>query len=218
VKTHPHLLVRDRLAELFVCATRAEADADSTLEELAHWAKGEPPGPGLGALRAADGEPLFAEGGALSERFAPFADWVRDRARRFEAARAWIRDEGGEGDALECARAAWDAGLFFEVHELLEPAWLAEQGPGRDTLQGLIMAGAALHHLCEGNRAGAEGLLRQAAERLRDPPDRLGLELEPFAAGLAALEAGVRAGHVREIADVRELPRLERAAPERRLE
>ena len=104
-------------------------------------------------------------------------------------------------------------GVFLdlgEVHELLEPAWLAEpEGPRRQALQALIMAGGALHHLSEGNRAGALGLLPKSAARLAQVPDALELDLASFARGLQTLAAAVDDGTVQTIGDLKDLPRLE---------
>jgi hypothetical protein len=207
LKTHPHLLLRDALAEQFTRAAAGEDTARRALAALANWARGGPPAPALLALCAEDGGRLFAPGG-LAERFAGLDVWARDRARRFGAALAWIDEEGSRADTLGCARAAWDAGLFFEVHELLEPVWLeTPAGERREALQGLIMAGAALHHLSEGNLAGARGLLRDAGRRLAAAAlDEL--ELAGFARGLRDLATGIDAGRIRGPADVRELPSL----------
>ena len=142
------------------------------------------------------------------EPYVPLSDYMLDRARRFGAALAWIREERATGDPVACARAAWDAGLFFEVHEILEPAWLQEHGERRRILQGLIMAGAALHHLTRGNLAGARGLLRDATLRLREPPPDEPLDLAHFARGLDALADGIEQGQVRQLSDMRELPEL----------
>jgi hypothetical protein len=206
VKTHPHLLVRDALATVFVRAASGEAEAYETLRELEEWSQGGPCGARLRALAAEDGAALFAEAG-LAERFEAVDPWVRDRAERFAAACRWIEGDGLGADPVECARAAWDAGLFFEVHELIEPVWLDEKGPG---LQGLIMAGAALHHLVEGNLAGAGSLLLDAARHLEAAPRNARFDLEGFAAGLAGIGERVKAGEIGGIGDVETLPRLER--------
>jgi hypothetical protein len=211
VKTHTHLLVRDALSAIFVAAAGGDARALLALEALGRVARGEPGGAALEDLCTEDGEPLFA-GDSLGPRFAAFEAYARDRARRYEAAVQWIEGEQAAGDPLECARAAWDAGLFFEVHELLEPAWLAaEHGPARDRLQGLIMAGAAMHHLCEGNRAGARGLLRDASRRLRAAGEEHGYGWGAFAAELARLAGAIDRGELPGIEELREVPRLERS-------
>jgi predicted metal-dependent hydrolase len=207
---HPHLLVRDLLAGAFIAATRAEPDADALLVELERWAEGAEPGAKLRSLRTEEGAALFEASGRLAADFESFAPYLKDRAQRFAAARAWIREDRAEGDALECARAAWDAGLFFEIHELLEPVWAAEQGPERDALQGLIMAAVGLHHLCEGNRAGAQDLLRASADCLSRAPQARDLDLERFARDLAELASRVAEGWGGTADDLERIPHLER--------
>jgi hypothetical protein len=60
---------------------------------------------------------------------------------------------------LERAAALARHGLFFEVHELLEPVWFRAPEPTRTALQGLIQVAVAFHHLENGNREGARSLL-----------------------------------------------------------
>jgi hypothetical protein len=158
-------------------------------------------------VRVEGDAPLFGADG-LAPAFRAQDAFARDRALRLSAALGWIDAEGATGDVVACARAAWDAGLFFEVHEILEPAWLAERGPRRDALQGLIMAGAALHHLTQGNTAGARGLLRDSVRRLRASSANLGLDLAGFARELGALADAIDAGAVRGAADLATVPSL----------
>ncbi len=207
MKTHPHLLVRDALAERFVAAAHGDADARRALDELARWRDGAAPGPALRGVRAEGDVPLFDADG-LAEAFRAQQAFARDRALRLRAALGWIDAERATGDPVACARAAWDAGLFFEVHEILEPVWLGERGPRRDALQGLIMAGAALHHLTQGNLAGARGLLRDAVRRLTASRADLGLDLAGFARELGALADAIDGGVVRGAADLAHVPAL----------
>lgn len=211
---HPHLLVRDLLAGIFIAAVRAEPEADALLAELERWAEGSEAGAKLAALRTEEGAALFEPSGQLAQGFESFAPYLKDRAQRFAAARAWIREDGAEGDVLECARSAWDAGLFFEIHELLEPVWAAEQGPEREALQGLIMAAVGMHHLCEGNRAGAQDLLRAAAECLSSAPQTRDLDLERFAGDLAGLASRVEEGWNGTTEDLESVPHLELRSPD----
>jgi hypothetical protein len=162
---------------------------------------GAPPGPALRALRA-EGDALLFDAAGLAEPFRGQAEFARDRALRLRAALGWIDAERAAGDPVAGARAAWDAGLFFEVHEILEPVWLAERGPRRDALQGWIMAGAALHHLVQGNLAGARGLLRDAVRHLERSDADLGLDLAAFARDLRALADAIDAGAVRGAEDL----------------
>ncbi|MBW2281749.1 MAG: DUF309 domain-containing protein [Deltaproteobacteria bacterium] len=209
MKTHPHLLLRDALAALFVRAARGDDEALAAVGELEGWTGNGSVGAQLTALRAEDGAALF-DAGRLAERFEPLAGYVRDRARRFAAACQWIQEERSSDDALECARAAWDAGLFFEVHELVEPVWLDDRTDRRPALQGIIMAGAALHHLVEGNLAGAGSLLGDAARHLESAPRDDRFDLEAFAKGLAEIGERVKAREISTIEDLGTLPRIER--------
>ncbi|WP_456412909.1 DUF309 domain-containing protein [Oceanithermus profundus] len=84
-------------------------------------------------------------------------------------------------DALEQAGRLWREGAYWEVHEVLEPAWLAARGPERDFLHALILAAAALEARRRGHARGARSNLAKAMRRWRalTPPDaRLGAFLE----------------------------------------
>jgi uncharacterized protein len=59
-----------------------------------------------------------------------------------------------------------DVGLYFEVHELLEPTWMRAEGAERLALQGLIQVAVALHHAEHGNREGAVSLLTEGLAKL----------------------------------------------------
>jgi predicted metal-dependent hydrolase len=82
--------------------------------------------------------------------------------------------------ALGAAARLFDAGLFFEVHEVLEPHWAAARDATREALQGLIQIAVGWQHLANGNTAGARSLLGDGAARLHGR--RLeGLDLDAFA-------------------------------------
>jgi len=124
------------------------------------------------------------------------ADRIAARARHASdalAGRPLLAAGRDLGAALEAAGALFDAGLPFEVHEVLEPHWVGATGEVREALQGLIQAAVAYQHLANGNRAGARSLLLEAAGRLRGRA-LLGADLEPLAreavAAVAALDAG----------------------------
>jgi hypothetical protein len=69
--------------------------------------------------------------------------------------------------ALEAGIAAFEAGEFFEAHELLEPAWMGTADPSeRDLYQGLIKLAAGYVHAVRGNPLGVANNLRGARERL----------------------------------------------------
>jgi len=68
--------------------------------------------------------------------------------------------------ALDAAAVLFDAGLFFEVHEVLEPHWRPATGAARETLGGLIQVAVGYQHAANGNLAGARSLLAEGAARL----------------------------------------------------
>jgi hypothetical protein len=111
------------------------------------------------------------------------AHLVRERARWASAAlaaRAPASRLQSRGDVLDAAATLFDAHLYFEVHELLEPAWRQAHGGDREALQGLIQVAVGYQHLANGNLAGARALLIEGRDRLRGRALD-GVDLEPFA-------------------------------------
>jgi hypothetical protein len=124
---------------------------------------------------------------------------VHARARRASQALAAcppLPSASSLAGALVASATLFDAGLYFEVHELLEGYWSRSTGAERQALQGLIQVAVGLQHLANGNIEGARSLLVEGSARLRD--GRLpGFELEAFADA-----AGVAASRVATGADV----------------
>jgi hypothetical protein len=94
------------------------------------------------------------------------------------------------GAALRGAAALFDAGLYFEVHELLEPHWIAEQGSDRGILQGLIQIAVGYQHLANGNVKGARALLDEGSGKIQARSIQ-GLDLQRFALGVRTTLASV---------------------------
>ncbi|MCM2257908.1 MAG: DUF309 domain-containing protein [Vicinamibacteria bacterium] len=95
-----------------------------------------------------------------------------------------------EQAALLEARRLFEAGLYFECHDVLEEAWAGHRGPARETLQGLIQSAVAFYHLGNGNRSGARSLLARALARLAPyPAHTLGLDIEDLRGQLKAWDA-----------------------------
>ena len=70
--------------------------------------------------------------------------------------------------AVVAGLEAYDAGDFFEAHELMEPAWMGTADlPERNLIQGLIKVAAADVHGVRGNPAGIRRNLEGARDRLR---------------------------------------------------
>ena len=82
--------------------------------------------------------------------------------------------------ALAAAARLFDAALFFEVHEVLEPHWVLAGPELRDALQGVIQIAVGWQHFANGNLAGARALLADGATRLHGR--RLaGIDFDSFA-------------------------------------
>ena len=110
----------------------------------------------------------------LLERFPqePYRGYIRDRTARYRAA---TRDaSSGTASPLAWAAVLWRHRLYFEVHDVLEPHWLAATGDEREGLQGLIQAAGVEVHLEAGHEAAAVSLARKAVERLRRFGDAIG--------------------------------------------
>ncbi|MBI3457023.1 MAG: DUF309 domain-containing protein [Candidatus Rokubacteria bacterium] len=101
---------------------------------------------------------------------------------------------GGESLAGLLARAALlaDAGLYFEVHELLEPAWMRAEGAERVALQGLIQIAVAFHHASSGNREGAISLMSEGLAKLGAAGSVLPLDTAAWTRALAGRLAAWR--------------------------
>lgn len=127
------------------------------------------------------------------------ARWAPGVAERAGAAAAALAEQpllAGTGDlrdALAAAAVLFDARLYFEVHEVLEPAWAAAAGQTREALQGLIQVAVGWQHLASGNAAGARALLAEGGARLHGA--RLaGLDVEGFGRAAIAAAASIAAG------------------------
>lgn len=86
------------------------------------------------------------------------------------------RGEGPPGGATTCRGPLPDKVLegirlfnareFFEQHEALEEAWLAEPAPVRDLYRGILQIGVGFYHLERKNFRGARNLLTYGMDRL----------------------------------------------------
>jgi hypothetical protein len=142
---------------------------------------------------------LTAAGGACPWLAPDEARWeplLGERARRALAALAGRLPHAATEDlgiVLDDAAALFDAGLHFEVHEVLEPCWARSSGDAREALQGLIQAAVGLQHLANGNRGGARSLLLDAAGRLHGRRLR-GRDLDAFARAAGDAAARIERG------------------------
>jgi predicted metal-dependent hydrolase len=98
-------------------------------------------------------------------------------------------DGGGTGPPpllVEGVRL-FNAGRWFEAHEVLEDAWRAEPGEVRHLYQGLLQVGVGLLHASRGNLRGALSVLDRGIARLEPfRPCRLGLDVDGLLRDAAA--------------------------------
>jgi hypothetical protein len=69
--------------------------------------------------------------------------------------------------ALDRGLAEFNAGRFFQAHEIWEEGWHPAPEPERDFWQGLIQVAVGLTHRQRGNPKGAVTLLHRGARKLR---------------------------------------------------
>ncbi len=182
------LHLRNRLAEL-ILESLHDPKARSVLSALARFC-GEPGS-------AAPPEVAAEFPGAVRGEYRRFRDELCERALR-----AWqvvherplASPEPALEEALDQAADLFDARLFFEVHELLEPHWIRADGAAREILQGLIQIAVGFQHLVNDNVEGACMLLEEGSAKVRGR--RLqGLDLAGFAGGVCVcLDAIVALG------------------------
>lgn len=165
------LPLRNRLAELILDALRA-SEARHVLGAV--WRFCAEPALPVSAVSLPPGFPLeFFElsGGrlALKGAYRRFRDELCERAGRawtLLSDRPFSPPEPSLSEALDESADLFGAGLYFEVHELLEPYWMRAEGEAREILQGLIQVAVGFQHLANGNLGGARSLLEEGSGRL----------------------------------------------------
>ncbi len=133
----------------------------------------------------------------LYPEFRDYSAYAAQRAEKFWAVIGHLMErpecgKAGVEGAVARGVLVFNAGLFFEYHELLEDHWRAEIGDRKRFLQGLIQVAVGLHHWENGNYNGAVILLREGAERLAvGRPHMLGLDVETFYRDVQAVHAAL---------------------------
>jgi predicted metal-dependent hydrolase len=96
--------------------------------------------------------------------------------------------------SLAAGVVLFDAGRFFEAHEVWEDVWRVETGARRLALQGLIQIAAGFHKgLVQGRPSGMVRLLEAGLRRLEASGGIGGLELDAFRAEVERWRDAVRA-------------------------
>lgn len=75
-------------------------------------------------------------------------------------------DPASEEEALERGIAHFNAGRFFQAHEMWEFAWHPSPEPDRDFWQGITQVAVGFTHFQRGNLKGAVTLLDRGATKL----------------------------------------------------
>jgi len=89
----------------------------------------------------------------------------------------------------------FNAGEFYDAHEVWEDVWRESQGMEKRFLQGLIQAAVAFHHHSTGNVAGAGSLMERARKNLAGCPAEFGgIRLEALLESLERWRTALPAG------------------------
>lgn len=119
----------------------------------------------------------------LKPQYGPYLGYFRQQTSRLLEALRFLT-KGGHPRAssdLQRGLALFNAGLFFECHELLEGLWKATSGPGKAFYHGVVQVAAAFYHYEKHNRHGAVTLLTKGRDKLAIyPSSYLGVDVAAF--------------------------------------
>lgn len=110
-----------------------------------------------------------------------YQNYIHQTRERYRQVKQRIRSAHIQDPRLQ-AVVLWNAGLFFELHELLETIWHDTQGAARVGIKGLIQAAGVYVHQLRGNLDAARGLAERARRNLS-----IGQDCLSFIANLAQL-------------------------------
>lgn len=96
----------------------------------------------------------------------PYLAYINQQQQVYQDLLAQV-DEGNIKAPREQAIMLWNAGLYFELHELLETIWHGAREPDRTGLKGLIQAAGAYVHSRRGKTDAAGKLALKACTHLR---------------------------------------------------
>lgn len=106
-----------------------------------------------------------------------YVGYITDRLDRY--ARFLAQAAGGPADVVWLGFVLWDLGLFFEVHEIIEQAWLRSSGPEKLFLQALIRAAGVYIKREHGFHESAAKIAARALPVLENNRDRLAVYTDP---------------------------------------
>ena len=106
-----------------------------------------------------------------------YVDYINNRLDRYAKFLALIAD--GPADVVWQGFVLWDLGLFFEVHEILEQAWMQAFGDEKTFLQALIRAAGFYIKREYGFDDGAAKMAAKAVPVLAANVHRLAVHIDP---------------------------------------
>lgn len=117
----------------------------------------------MDALRRLDPAPLqrVADRYLATDPEPVYRQYIEDRMQRYGRALQCIEQQHLD-DAFARALVLWDEELFFEVHEILEHAWMDAKGQTKLILQAMIRAAGMYVQLDHGNTKGATSMAAKA--------------------------------------------------------
>ena len=119
-------------------------------------------------------------------------------------------------EKFQCGISYFNAGEFFEAHEVWEEIWLEETEPEKTFLQGIIQIAAAFHHYCRENTDGTETLLAAGIVKLsRFPANHRGLAIDELRSAAKQWARNIGKG---ENPKRSEIPRLRFSETDRRFD
>ncbi|HIJ79032.1 MAG: DUF309 domain-containing protein [Desulfobulbaceae bacterium] len=102
----------------------------------------------------------------LAGELAPcYVDYIRDRLLAYGQALVKVKEKESH-DPFTQGLVLWDLGLFFEVHEVLEHAWLKAHGAEKLILQAMIRAAGAYMKQAHGYFEAAAKMAGRAIQAL----------------------------------------------------
>lgn len=106
-----------------------------------------------------------------------YQEYIEQRLLSYRKILSTLRE--GPSDPLFQGLVLWDEQLFFEVHEVLEHAWMKAEGTERLFLQAMIRAAGVYIKLEMGYTDSAERIAKKALPVLEENNDRLASYINP---------------------------------------
>jgi DUF309 family protein family protein len=117
----------------------------------------------------------------LKSQYGSYLGYFRQQTSRLLEALRFLTTSGRASGELQLGLALFNAGLFFECHELLEGLWKATSGPDKAFYHGVVQVAAAFYHYEKHNRHGAVTLLTKGRDKLATyPSSYLGVDVAVF--------------------------------------